>query len=283
MNEEFEFETFEEQPSLLETEEAEFRMTPIVRDHRSVGRPAARWQPPVRTGWQRAPAPRPLSRPVYTTRPLYRPAYRSGPVVRPGYTPWSYTRPGYTARPPYYSRQPMQWQPGYRNAPSYWQQRNQNPFAPGGGTRDEQIRWIQHFLNRILNQNLPVDGVMSPVTRRAVRNFQQRYGLPATGYVGLDTQQALVATTTQPLPESAGPGPSADSGAPPPSDPPQATTDAELFEFPQDEFSDNEFESFSDHENWQSELNSANSSGCRHCNCHRAHADSAAYEFEWPG
>jgi len=89
----------------------------------------------------------------------------------------------------------MQWQAGYRNAPGYWRRRNQNPFTPGWGTRDEQIRWVQYFLNRILNQNLPVNGVMSPATRTAVRNFQQRYGLPVTGYVGPDTQQALVATT----------------------------------------------------------------------------------------
>jgi hypothetical protein len=201
MNEEFEFETLDEQPSLLETEEAEFRgSAPVVRDHRTGFRPGAgvRWQPPVRTrtAWSPAPTPRPLIRPGYTTRQLFRPAYRSWPVVRPGYTQWSYTRPGYTARPPYYWRQPMQWRPGYSNAPWYWQRRNQNPFAPGRGTRDEQIRWVQHFLNRILNQNLPVDGVMSPATRTAVRNFQQRYGLPATGYVGPDTQQALVATTS---------------------------------------------------------------------------------------
>src|SRR6476661_5757009 len=106
MNEEFEFETLDEQPSLLETEEAEFRMNaPVVRDHRSGYRPAApvRWQPPVRTrpAWSPAPTPprrwinpgyitRPLIRPEYTTGQLYRPAYRSWPEVRPGYTPWSY-------------------------------------------------------------------------------------------------------------------------------------------------------------------------------------------------
>ena len=37
---------------------------------------------------------------------------------------------------------------------------------------------------------------MSPATRTAVRNFQQRYGLPITGYVGPDTQQTMVATTS---------------------------------------------------------------------------------------
>jgi len=190
----------------------------------------------------------------------------------------------------------MQGQPaGYRNAPWYWQRRHQNPFAPGSGTRDEQIRWVQRFLNRILNQNLPVDGVMSPATRTAVRNFQQRYGLPTTGYVGPDTQQALLATTAQQSPVSDGLGPSGD-GAPdptmdigpqPPTDAQQATSDAELFEFfAQNEFSDNEFESSSDHENWESQLNSAGSHGCGHCNCHQTQSDLVArpsreFEFEW--
>src|SRR6185369_7843790 len=154
MHEEFEFETFEEQPSLLETEEAElleaeeaeFRMSaPIVRDHRSGSRPAVRWQPPVRTAWQRAPAPRSFIRPVYTTRPSISPGYATRQLYRPAYRSWPVVRPGYTARPPSYWRQPMQWQPGYRNAPWYWQRRHQNPFAPGGGTRDDQIRWIQNF------------------------------------------------------------------------------------------------------------------------------------------
>src|SRR3954471_14250900 len=103
MNEEFEFETLDEQPSLLETEEAEFRRNvPIVRDYRSVARPGAgvRWQPPVRTStpWPTAPVSRPVTRPAYTTPP-YRPAYRSWPVARPGYIPWSNTRPGNTRWP----------------------------------------------------------------------------------------------------------------------------------------------------------------------------------------
>jgi len=165
----------------------------------------------------------------------------------------------------------MQWQPGYRNAPWYWQRRHQNPFAPGGGTRDDQIRWIQNFLNSILNQNLPVDGVMSPATRTAVRNFQQRYGLPATGYVGPQTQQALVATASSDSGMQIEPGgditgsAATDQGvdaanAPggvvvsaPPQNPPAADADArELLEeygLPTGEFG---FES--EFENWESAL-----------------------------
>jgi peptidoglycan hydrolase-like protein with peptidoglycan-binding domain len=100
----------------------------------------------------------------------------------------------------------MRWRPGYRNDPGYWQRSLQSPFAPGQGTRDEQIRWVQYSLNRILNQNLPIDGVMSPATRTAVRNFQQRSGLPVTGYVGPDTQQALLTATssTDSMPSDSG-------------------------------------------------------------------------------
>jgi Putative peptidoglycan binding domain len=60
---------------------------------------------------------------------------------------------------------------------------------------NEQIRWVQDSMNRILSLNLPVDGVMSVETRSAVRSFQQRQGLPVTGIVGPDTQQALLAAT----------------------------------------------------------------------------------------
>jgi|GEM_PF-3809328 len=284
MNEGFEFETLDEQPSLLETEEEEFRRSvPVVRDHRSGYQPApaVRWQPPARTGttWSPATTPRPwtrpayttppLVRPAYTTRPLFRPAYRTWPVARPGYAPWSYTRPGYTARPPYYWRQPSQWQGGYGNAPWYGQSGWQNPFSPGQGTREEQIRWVQQFLNRILNQNLPVDGVMSPVTRHAIRHFQRRFGLPPTGFVGPDTQQALVSATTAPDGDMQDPsgdmtGPAAipgvdASGAPggivvgAPQIPPGANADAhELLQ--EYGLPLGEFELESEFENWESGL-----------------------------
>jgi len=191
----------------------------------------------------------------------------------------------------------MQWRPGYRNAPWYWQRRNQNPFAPGSGTRDEQIRWVQHFLNRILNQNLPVDGVMSPATRTAVRNFQQRYGLPATGYVGPDTQQALVATTSSDSGMQIDPGVDMTGAAPanqgvdasdaaggmvvgaPPQNPPGADADArELLE--EYGLPSGEFGLQSEFENWESGLNSAGSRGRGNCHCHQPQADSGAYEFE---
>jgi len=59
----------------------------------------------------------------------------------------------------------------------------------------ERVRWVQVSLNQVLNLNLPTNGVMDAGTRDAIRSFQQREGLPATGVVGPDTEQALVAAT----------------------------------------------------------------------------------------
>jgi hypothetical protein len=53
------------------------------------------------------------------------------------------------------------------------------------------VRWTQDCLNRAMAAQLPVDGVMAPATRSVVRSFQQREGLPVTGIVGPDTQEAL--------------------------------------------------------------------------------------------
>jgi peptidoglycan hydrolase-like protein with peptidoglycan-binding domain len=57
------------------------------------------------------------------------------------------------------------------------------------------VRWAQNSLNRILSIDLAVDGVMNPETRNAVRIFQQQQGLPVTGIIGPDTQEALLAAT----------------------------------------------------------------------------------------
>ena len=56
----------------------------------------------------------------------------------------------------------------------------------------EYVRWVQHSLNLILGLQLPVDGMMSPETREAIRDFQRRMGLRADGIVGPEMQQALV-------------------------------------------------------------------------------------------
>lgn len=57
----------------------------------------------------------------------------------------------------------------------------------------EYVRWVQTTLNQILDEQLAVDGVMNPETRRALRAFQRRQGLPPDGIVGPETKRALIA------------------------------------------------------------------------------------------
>lgn len=53
-------------------------------------------------------------------------------------------------------------------------------------------RWIQQSLNQILGLNLTVDGVLSSLSRGAIRRFQQERGLVVDGEVGPMTERALV-------------------------------------------------------------------------------------------
>ncbi|MGH9841168.1 MAG: peptidoglycan-binding domain-containing protein, partial [Blastocatellia bacterium] len=77
--------------------------------------------------------------------------------------------------------------------PSWWPQEPAivEP-APEGS---EYVRWVQDSLNRILGLQLPVDGIMGPETRSAIRSFQARERLPVTGIAGPDTERALIAAT----------------------------------------------------------------------------------------
>lgn len=55
----------------------------------------------------------------------------------------------------------------------------------------DQIRRLQEALNRKMGTNLPLNGVMSFRTRRAIREFQRREGLPADGIVTAQIADAL--------------------------------------------------------------------------------------------
>ncbi|SEF80732.1 peptidoglycan recognition protein family protein [Nitrosomonas ureae] len=57
----------------------------------------------------------------------------------------------------------------------------------------ERTRWVQDCLNQAAGTQLPVNGIMGPETRKAVRNFQRQQGLRASGIVGPDTEDALKA------------------------------------------------------------------------------------------
>jgi peptidoglycan hydrolase-like protein with peptidoglycan-binding domain len=70
-------------------------------------------------------------------------------------------------------------------------QRAVQPPPPEQGT--EYLRWVQSALNKILGRQLLVNGIAGPETRDAIREFQNRHGLPVSGFVGPKTEQALSA------------------------------------------------------------------------------------------
>jgi peptidoglycan hydrolase-like protein with peptidoglycan-binding domain len=76
----------------------------------------------------------------------------------------------------------------------------------------DYIRWVQQSLNQILGTRLAVDGVLGPLTRSAVRSFQQRYGLAVDGIVGPITEAALQAALGGASPQPPQPQPSTPSG-----------------------------------------------------------------------
>jgi len=84
----------------------------------------------------------------------------------------------------------------------------------------EYIQWVQRSLNKILGLQLAEDGLIGPMTRSAIRSFQQKYGLLVDGIVGPPTEGALI---------TAGAGNPPGSGASPylpsptPTQPPTAT------------------------------------------------------------
>ena len=68
------------------------------------------------------------------------------------------------------------------------------PYTNGCADPDgDRVRWVQDALNHLLNLNLPVDGIVRPALRDAVRAFQLGAGLRVTGRVGPATERALTA------------------------------------------------------------------------------------------
>jgi hypothetical protein len=71
------------------------------------------------------------------------------------------------------------------------------------------MRWVQSALNDVLGLRLPLHGVADAATRRAIRSFQRREGLPIDGIVGPDTQRGLLAARGGTSVPEARPGPAA--------------------------------------------------------------------------
>ena len=55
----------------------------------------------------------------------------------------------------------------------------------------EDVKSLQEALNRLMNAGLKVDGIIGPLTRSAIKDFQAQSGLLADGVVGQKTSDAL--------------------------------------------------------------------------------------------
>ncbi|MDF0673065.1 MAG: peptidoglycan-binding protein [Nitrospira sp.] len=123
------------------------------------------------------PRSRPVRRPLRSPkRPLRPPPVRpKPPCLRPPCPP--------------YSRGSVLW-PVVEYSGLYREPYGAEPEPPTGS---EHIRWVQDCLNQALGLQLPVTGLMGRETRSAVRSFQRRQGLRASGIVGPDTEEALKA------------------------------------------------------------------------------------------
>lgn len=165
------------------------------------------------------------------TRRPNRPAPRPGRPQRFPFKPSRRPRPILPIRPIPYPYIPQQEPPHAAQEPSSSGSSGSPASEPTGTQPVEQstefVRWVQTTLNQILNLQLPVDGVLNVQTRSAIRSFQEKNGLPATGVVGPDTQQALM---------SAGSGGSTTAAAAKPDEPgsvdaAEPTAPATEFEF----------------------------------------------------
>jgi hypothetical protein len=116
-------------------------------------------------------------------------ALRSAPVRRPQAggmrAPRYAPRTSRSLRPPIGRRSTIVDEP--------WPQPGVYPDEPDTPVTDrsERVRWLQYCLNRAMSAQLPLDGVISPVMRSVIRDFQTQQGLPVSGIAGPDTEEAL--------------------------------------------------------------------------------------------
>jgi len=80
--------------------------------------------------------------------------------------------------------------------------RRSYPWPGRAQPSSEYVRWVQSALNQIMALRLPLDGMMGPALRSALRSFQKREGLPVDGVVGPETERALLAARGGTPPET---------------------------------------------------------------------------------
>lgn len=98
-------------------------------------------------------------------------------------------RNGFAARPTRPTRPPRPVQSARpTRRPGVARGAVQQPSQPEGS---EYNRWVQDTLNRVVGLRLPVNGIIGPETRSAVRDFQRKQSLTVSGIVGPDTEEAL--------------------------------------------------------------------------------------------
>src|SRR5215207_337238 len=71
-------------------------------------------------------------------------------------------------------------------------------------TSPDYTRWVQQSLNQVMGLQLAVDGINGPMTRSAVRSFQQQRGLTVDGIVGPITEAAMRVAGAPPPPGAGG-------------------------------------------------------------------------------
>lgn len=66
------------------------------------------------------------------------------------------------------------------------------PTATVTSSNRDAVKWIQTALNKVNGAGLTVDGALGPLTETAIKSFQTKYGLSATGIADVTTINKIV-------------------------------------------------------------------------------------------